>query len=404
MLGTDKDLSTTLICLLDKQDPPDHSFVTGMLGRALPALGGIRVQLVVGKQTHNRSTPRRYYKSVLLPMLPPIPRSGFDRVRLAIYGAASIRALIRKGQHRGDRIVLFVRNDPILLFIAKFYRKSVNSVIFQSSFPLEESHRSKIKCWLHGAAYRIWKTRVDGVIGVSPLGLQRIKNIFPDVRCSMVVPLLSDYERSSGASSRSAIDRGASVRFVYAGTHRRKRRLNIVLQGIVKAMTRGVDAEFLFVGGTEEEIAELRHVEGVRDLECAGRIVFRPAVPRFRLPRIFSDQDVGLSLIPSVTIYREASPTKVAEYLSSGLAVLVSQGIELQEEFVREAQAGMLVHFDATSIADGICAIVEDKERINSYKKSAESFARERLRYESYAPSFFKFISCSGCLTKPTDE
>jgi hypothetical protein len=52
--------TTTLISLLDKQHPPDHSFVTGMLAQALPDNSKVRVQLLVGGDKTSGKEPLRY--------------------------------------------------------------------------------------------------------------------------------------------------------------------------------------------------------------------------------------------------------------------------------------------------------------------------------------------------------
>jgi glycosyltransferase involved in cell wall biosynthesis len=154
----------------------------------------------------------------------------------------------------------------------------------------------------------------------------------------------------------------------------------------------GANAAFVFIGGKPAEIAALRTVSGVQHWEGAGRIRFIEALPRPWLPNLLEGADAGLSLVPATRINREMSPTKLAEYMGAGLAVLASRGVELQEAFMRDSRAGVLVSFDAQSIADGIGQICTDQKRLQDWKLHAEIFAETRLQYESYVSTFKSII------------
>lgn len=374
----------TLICLLDKQYPPDHSFITGMLAQALPRNGGVRVELLVMAPEDRPRPPARYHQSVCLPMVPDFSRGGRSRLRAILAALRLTYVLIAKARRRGERVVLFVRNHPVLMLVAASLRHRVDGFIFQSSYPLELQHKNPAWRFVHRGFLRIGGCQVDGVLAVSPLGLRRAQALCSREAAGLVIPLLSDLPRGLAADVEIWGGGKHSIRFIYIGTHVASRQLNVVLEGLVAALNTGVDAAFVFLGGKPREFSDLRQSPGVSSWENAGRIRFLEAVPRRQIPEVLFGADVGLCLVPETSTNREASPTKLAEYMGAGLAVLASRGVDLQEAFIRESNAGIVIPFDASSIADGIRKMVSDPVFLSSCKANAETFANAKLNYSYY--------------------
>jgi len=362
-----------------------------MLAQALPRDGDVRVQLLVMAPEGSPLGPQRYHRAACLPMIPDFSRQGNSRVRAMLTARRLASTLIDKARRRGERVVLFVRNHPALLLVAASLRGRADGLVFQSSFPLERQG-NRARRGLHQAALRLGGRRVDGVLAVSPLGLERARSLCSDYAPGLVVPLLSDLPRASAAEDAIWGGDKGSVRFIYVGTHGAQRRLDVVLAGAVGALNAGANAAFVFVGGKPEEIAALRTSSGVQRWEGESRIRFIEALPRPTLPGLLGGADVGLSLVPATRINREMSPTKLAEYMGAGLAVVASRGVDLQETFMRDSAAGLLVPFDAQSIADGIGQMCADQSFLNDCKSYAENFAETRLIYSRYVSEFTAII------------
>ena len=362
-----------------------------MLAQALPRDGDVRVQLLAMAPEGCPLAPRRYHRAVCLPMIPDFSRRGGSRARAMLTARRLARTLIEKARCRGERVVLFVRNHPALLLVAASLGGRVDGLVFQSSFPLELKGNI-VRRGLHQAALRVGGRRVNGVLAVSPLGLERARRLCSYDARGLVVPLLSDLPRASAAEFTIWGGDNGSVRFIYTGTHRAQRRLDVVVEGAVVALDAGANAAFVFVGGKPEEISALRLIRGVRRWEGEGRILFIEAVPRPRLPGLLEGADVGLSVVPETKINREMSPTKLAEYMGYGLAVLASKGVDLQEKFLEKAHCGLLVEFEANSIASGIQALVSDREQLYQFQANARAFAQTELRYEHYVQDLLEVM------------
>ncbi|MCG5525276.1 glycosyltransferase [Ectothiorhodospira haloalkaliphila] len=259
-------------------------------------------------------------------------------------------------------------------------------MVYQSSFP-HESTGHWLRRWLYQTLLRMGGRRVNAVLAVSPLGLSRASRFFGHASERTVIPLLADLPPSrQGEPDMTSSQK--LLRFVYVGTHRARRQLDVVLEGVVRALDDGASAEFMFVGGLTTEIGELRKVGGVDRWERIGRIKFIKEIPRPQIPSVLTVADVGLSLVPATEINREMSPTKLAEYMGAGLAVLASDGVDLQKEIVRKSGAGVLVEFEAKEIGDAITSLVQCPDRIVEFKQHALEYSEKHLRYENYVPAF----------------
>ncbi|MDD4736890.1 MAG: glycosyltransferase [Kiritimatiellae bacterium] len=303
----------------------------------------------------------------------------------------------RREHRRGRKVVVFVRNDPVYLLAASLLRGRIDRVVFQSSFPHEESGVHVFKRATAKCLYRIAGRGVDAVTAVSPSGMLRIRRLFPQVGFGTHIPLLSDLRGEGRTVIRESGDRQEKTPlFVYIGTHDRGRELDVVLQGIVCAINRGASARFLFIGGTNEDIKRLSTEAGVKPFVKDGSIAFVGHVTRAEISQKLTDADIGLSLIPPNALYSESCPTKLAEYMGAGLVVLASRGIPMQEKFVSESEGGMLVDWNSESIAGAVCTLAQDFDNLDRMKENARNYALVHLQYSNYLGEFKKLIGVAN--------
>jgi glycosyltransferase involved in cell wall biosynthesis len=379
---------TILITLLDKSYPPEHSFVDGMLSQEVASIPDITVRLCVSRAPGISQRSRRYGKASCLPLLHTRRGAGrflnlFKAIQLIWYQAA-------REKKRGRRVVLFVRNDPIYLLAASLLRKRVHRLVFQSSFPHEEFSGNKVKLAVGRFLYRLAARGVDAVTAVSPTGLERVRRICPEAGEYAHIPLLSDlphYQDKSASQQHSPLPI-----FIYIGAHGQGRELQLVLQAIVRALASGAKGKFLFIGGNQVERTSLLAVEGVAAYVDQGIIKMQGPIPRTDIPKALTQADIGLTLIPPKPVYLEASPTKLAEYMGAGLAVLASRGIPMQEQFVEESGGGVLVDWGVEAMAMAIVQLCADPEGVAAMKERALEYAEKELQYAKYLPDFLRLM------------
>ncbi len=374
-----------IIALLDKEYPPNHSFVNGMLASVLSQEKDISVSLIVSK---NKEFKVCRYKSNSVCLATLYPRKGIFR----IINFVKIFFLIFKLKKKKDKkkIIFFVRNDPLYLLVCSFFKNNQTKLIFQSSFPHEEISGNYFTRYIAKVIYGLCKKRVDSLLAVSPRGLIRLKKLMPSVTKAEYIPLLSDHYMQT--PNFKLLDKNEIVKFIYVGDHSKLRKLETVLGAIVLSLDRGLQAEFKFIGGEKKDIMRLSKVSGVCNLIKKGNLKFVQKISRNYLLRLYSNFDVGLSLIPPDNHYIEASPTKLTEYMGAGLAVLASKGIEMQEEIVEKSKGGLLCDWCENSIAKHLINISINRQELLRMKKESYKYASERFNYQNYLKVFRKLI------------
>jgi len=369
-----------IIAFLDKEYPPNHSFVDGMLALELPNQNDISVNLVVSDNGSQKIC--RYNKAVCLPLL--YPRKGFYRLLNFIKIYFLLKKLIQKNIDK--EIILFVRNDPIFLFACSFVKNKKIKLIFQSSFPHEKVSGNFLKRSIAKTIYKISRSRVNSILGVSPKGLKRLQDLMPEAQKANFIPLLSDQQTE--INNFELNNKNGKIKFIYIGDHSYPRKLEIVLKAIVTSIEKGLLAEFKFIGGRIKDIERLSNIRGVEDLKKRKILRFIQKIPRENLWSIFQESDVGLSLIPPDKQYIEASPTKLTEYLRAGIAVLASNGVDLQEEFVKKSGGGILCNWSEKLISDALIDISKNKDSLIQMKNKGYRYSISHLSYKNYINTF----------------
>mgnify|MGYP006276326667 CR=1 FL=1 len=376
---------TTVICLLDKKFPPEHSFVDGMLSNELANEKNINVMLIVSSGKAEQKV-YKYNKAVCLPVLKK--RSGLSRFKNAVILVPLLNKLIKRKKRAGHRIVLFVRNEPVYLCIASLLSNKVDRLIFQQSFPHECGNTNILKKLLAIKMFKASSKKVDSIMAVSPMGLKRLRNYFGKTK-GIYIPLLGHQgERIDEGNPYFNAPVAKPYRFVYIGTHAKSRELGKILGAIKLACSSNIKASFTFIGGRKEDIDRLSSIPGIQELIEKKIIVFRERINRGDLLKELPKYHIGLCLIPPNPTYQESSPTKLAEYMNCGLAVLASKGIPLQEKFITDSNGGILTKWSEKSIADTIIELCSGKININTLRKNALSYSVKNLDYKQYVDEF----------------
>lgn len=367
------------IAVLDKAHPPQHSFVDGMLADTLPN-AGLKVLLLTSRpESLHTKKVGKYIKAIYVGTL--LERRGIKRF-LNFFKLFNLLNTIKKKPRYKTNTILFIRNEPIYLMVSFFFRKKFDKIIFQQSFPHEKT-RNVMKKYITINIFRFFGKHVSTVVGISELGVKRIKNYFPTVQRFISIPMCV-----TNSELRQPIERKPTdpIRFVYIGTHGISRDIDVILKAII-LVTSKVDATFTFIGGTDKEIKNLKRIVEQRVIE--EKIIFIPKMERKKVLNLLKNYDVGIGLIPDKDMYAESTATKIVEYASKGLAILSNPEIDFNNKFLSESSGGYLCNFNIDSVANKIFEICMDKE-LYVKKIKAFNYVRTNFMYDLYVGDFLK--------------
>lgn len=185
--------------------------------------------------------------------------------------------------------------------------------------------------------------RADHVIGVSAALLGEIRKRF-DLRCdATVIPCLADervffHDAERRAEARRALGVASSPLVAYAGSIGQWHQFDATLETF-EAIARG-HREARFLIATRDSDKAMGAVAARPDL--SGRTMVRHGEAA-EVSQWLSAADVGLLLREAHPLNHVACPTKFAEYVLSGLRVVVSEGIGDLPGWVRDLDLGRCV-------------------------------------------------------------
>jgi len=209
-----------------------------------------------------------------------------------------------------------------------------------------------------------------------------IKNrITPSKRDVPIIPLGANQElfrtcadpvRKKEVRKELHIEPGEIV-ILYSGVLSPSRKMEIPLESICRLAVRLGGKTALIVGGSSfqsyfEALKEIPHRYGVSD-----KIRFYGRVPYQEVSKYYAASDIGISFTPSDTAYANQPPTKVIEYLMSGMLV-VSNRTTAIEKLVIENETGFLSNDTVQGFANALQAAFEHLKTQEHYsEKSIQS-------------------------------
>lgn len=143
-------------------------------------------------------------------------------------------------------------------------------------------------------------------------------------------------------------------------------------------------------------IAEQLRKRGVREQDC----LITKAAPA-EIPRYLKAADVGLSFIKPCYSKLSSSPTKIAEYLASGLPVICNSGIGDLDEQVMTDRVGIIIReFNDAAYEQALAALEELRQDEHLSERCLESARRrfdlERVGGEKYRRLYRNLLKQGG--------
>lgn len=170
--------------------------------------------------------------------------------------------------------------------------------------------------------------------------------------------------------------------FIYIGTMAKKRHLDIIVRAFFLVKKDIKNAKMLMVGnGSGKEELEKLTV----NLNLENDIIFTGDVPYTEVPKYICLADIGLSPVPPLNIYKMSSPTKMLEYMASGIPVIGNREILDIRNVISKSNGGILVDFDTNSFAAGMIKLARKEELAKVMGEKGRDWVIKNRSYEQMA-------------------
>lgn len=374
--------SRRYIFIVDKDYPPNHSFVDEMIieGGNYPKSSKNKLYLLISTD----KTRKRVFRNGNIVILNILPERKFPyRVLLSPF---VIIAVLRR-YNKNHSLTVFIRNDPIYLYVSTLFKNMNNIIIYQSSFPHEFSNVNILKRFVSRLLIIISRHRIDKTVTVSERAITRLNRLGIN-KPNMVVPLLINKYLIAKLPRRLS---GDILKCVYIGTHNKERNLELILSAFSDLITQGLPISLETFGALQDDRVRLMNsLKMVKNKEDTIKI--NGQIDRTEVIDILNNYDIGVCLIPPSEVYLESSPTKLVEYLSQGLPVLGNREIPFINNILKDSRAGKIVDFSHNSIINGIKWFLSNKNLYNVMSNRAIRYTKENLTYQNIYTEFYRFI------------
>lgn len=216
----------------------------------------------------------------------------------------------------------------------------------------------------------------------------------PSIRPISLVPLGADVHKLRDLANvngrielrtRLGIPQDAKV-FLYSGSLSPSRRVDKVIRAFADLVANGFISYFVFIGGVRsvDEQRECIILKSYADLcERLGieeYVRFTGWMPYNEAVKYYSIGDIGVVYMPPKTAHTKQPPTKLIEYMASGL-LAVGNDVPGVTEFIRDEETGILCGNSVEELTEGMrraLQVLSHPQSLQRIKQTAWESVRDR--------------------------
>jgi glycosyltransferase involved in cell wall biosynthesis len=193
----------------------------------------------------------------------------------------------------------------------------------------------------------------------------------------------------------------ASSRIVlYHGQIGRMRNIPLLIEAIKLAAQRVGDLKLLLLGPVFGNSYRAQLLKLLRDEQVYDLVELLDPVPHQQVPDYIALSQVGLVILPPMSVFTKNIPIKLFEYMACGVPVVGSR-LPPIEKFVRRANCGLLVDpTDSREIATAIMHLLEHPEEAKAMGLRGQAAVKEAYnwsRMEARLLTLFQELGEGSC-------
>ncbi len=287
---------------------------------------------------------------------------------------------------RREKFSLFVGVDNLNAVIGIILRAlgKVNTVVYYTIDYSPKRFKNRFLNYLHHKIDYFCCQHVDLIWNVSPRMAEGRKERWKiDFDKQQVVPIGVWFERIT----RKPFSEIKRYQVLFIGHLLKKQGVQLVISAIPSIIKSVPDFHFLVVGGGPyQAILE----EQAKKLGLEKYITFTGWIKdRERIDKLMSDSACALAPYDPTNagFSYYADPTKIKDYLSAGLPIILTDVPYNAKEIVRRG-CGIIVDYEKDDIARVIISLIQDDKKLLFYREKALEYAKE-LGWERIFDSVF---------------
>jgi|HubBroStandDraft_4_1064222.scaffolds.fasta_scaffold01521_4 glycosyltransferase involved in cell wall biosynthesis/peptidoglycan/xylan/chitin deacetylase (PgdA/CDA1 family) len=276
----------------------------------------------------------------------------------------SSSAILARRHHRIRYDLIHIHNPPDFMVLAGLYPKMTGAkLILDIHDIVPELFASKFGATKNGQYVRLLKTiekmataSVDHVIVSNHLWHEKlIARVVPEEKTSVIVnhvdPAIFHRRRRSRNDGKFIV--------LFPGTFQWHQGIDLAIEAFAGVKQRVPNAEFHIYGDGTERAKLVRLTEQLKLTEC---VKFFGYLPLEQIAEVMSNADLGVVPKRANSFGNEAYSTKIMEFMSQGVPVVISR-TKIDSFYFDNSVVEFFTSGDIQSLTDAIMRVVEDKAR-----------------------------------------
>lgn len=303
---------------------------------------------------------------------------------LSIVFPIRVWAYLRRMHKKGDVLYSYTGNLVQRIWASIFAKLAGMPMYYEGcEYPYTIiANWPKVLQWLD-----VWFIRkcVSGVVAITPALAEYYRSITKTGTKIITIPMTVDAERFSG---RQPIPEGFDFQYIaYTGALNRNGGGVDVLVDAFAIIAKEHPALHLVLVGKGSDELKRRYESKIGD----GRIhcLFSGKIPSVEMPRYICNAKI-LAMLPLPTKQQEGCfPTKLGEYLSSGVPTVVSK-VGIPAQILEDSKNVRFVPpNDPVATANVFRDILSNYERAETVAARGSEYARQNFHYEQFAGKLY---------------
>lgn len=294
-----------------------------------------------------------------------------------------VRACLEQGF---DRVLLYGTNW--------FFMRTVVRRLSKDRLPMFADFNEWFSCkvrlsivWLDQELFRrLCVPKLTGIVGITPFWETYARKVSKPI---LLIPAMADDEFGDFIPNR--VD---EFNLVYVGVLFRRDLPDTMLDGILLAIKRSSQFKFHILGRPglfPEAVKCLKRIEA--DPMLRDRVLVHGWVSRDQLLQIYAEAGAFLLLRENDWDSLACFPTRLPEFLSSGVPVIVSNSNNLSPYLTHRENAWVLPAGHAPEeLADAICHLVSHRDKGICIGRGGQELANAKFFFREYGRRLKRFL------------
>ncbi|KKQ53549.1 MAG: hypothetical protein US70_C0002G0037 [Parcubacteria group bacterium GW2011_GWD2_38_11] len=277
-----------------------------------------------------------------------------------------------------EKFDMWIGVDPLNALIGIFIKKikRVNRVVYYTIDYVPQRFTNKTLNNFYHWIDKFCVKNADEVWNVScriAEGRENVRGLKMDLYCNQkVVPIGVWFDRVK----KLPFEQIKKHQLLFVGNLLEKQGVQLVLDAMPDIIKEIPDFHFLIVGGGEyEDILKNK----VAELRLENSVTFAGWIKeRKELDQIMADSALAIAMYDSkkdnFTYY--ADPTKLKDYLSAGLPILLTDLPHNAKE-IENNKCGKIIFYDKDQISQSVIQLMKDENNLKEYRMNATAYIKK---------------------------